>query len=156
MSGGHYSAFAAYQEHACAALSDGTIKCWGGNSNGELGNGTTTASQAAVTVTGLSGATAVAAGAYHTCAVIAGGAVRCWGGNSSGQLGIGIIGPPDAGTPGNVVGLNGAIAVSAGEDFSCAILSSGEVECWGTNIYGELGNGTTSSTPSATPVEVAW
>jgi alpha-tubulin suppressor-like RCC1 family protein len=143
-------------ENACAQLADGTVKCWGVNTWGELGDGTTTTSQTAVVVKGVSGASAIAAGGTHSCAVVAGGAVQCWGDNSQGELGVGILGKPDAGAPMNVSGLTGAIAVSAGQYFSCAILSSGEVDCWGQNSFGQLGNGTTSTTPSATPAPVAW
>jgi alpha-tubulin suppressor-like RCC1 family protein len=143
-------------ENACAQLADGTAKCWGSNQWGELGDGTTNASPTAVLVKGLSGASAIATGGTHSCALIAGGAVRCWGDNSQGELGIGIIGKPDAGAPTNVSGLTGAIAVSAGQYFSCAILSSGEVDCWGVNNSGQLGTGAASSTPSPAPVPIAW
>ena len=72
----------------CALLSDGTVQCWGSNTYGELGNGTTTTSTTAVTVSGLEGpATAITAGAYHTCALMADGSVRCWGQNQYYQLG---------------------------------------------------------------------
>ena len=145
-----------YYDHVCALVSGGTVKCWGENGSGQLGNGTTTRSSTALAVVGLNSASAIAAGAQNSCAIISGGAVQCWGDNSYGQLGIGIIGKPDAGSPTTVSGLTGATAISAGGNFSCAILSSGEVECWGTNNSGQLGNGTMSSTPSPTPVQVAW
>ena len=77
---------AAGGSHTCA-LTDGTVQCWGKNSDGQLGNGTTTKSTTPVTVSGVSTATAVAGGGYHTCAWLADGTVQCWGGNGYGQLG---------------------------------------------------------------------
>lgn len=62
-----------------ALLPAGTVKCWGYNDRGQLGNGTLTSSTVPVVVSGISGATALAAGAHHPCAVVAGGTVDCWG-----------------------------------------------------------------------------
>ena len=64
--------------HSCLVISGGTVRCWGSNSNGQLGNGSTTESRLPVAVTGLKGAVVVAAGGIHSCAVIAGGKVKCW------------------------------------------------------------------------------
>lgn len=76
--------------HTCAVTDTNAVKCWGGNANGQLGNGTTSNSLAAVDVLGLTdGAAAIFAGAYHTCSVSTGGSAKCWGANSSGQLGDG-------------------------------------------------------------------
>ena len=147
--------------YACALLSGGTVECWGGNSHGELGSGTTTASSTPVAVSGLSGATAVATGYDGNCAVLSGGTVECWGDNTYGQLGNGTStgpqmcnGNPCSMMPVAVSGLSGATAVATGNTYNCALLSGGTVECWGNNGDGQLGNGTTTN--SSTPVAVVW
>jgi alpha-tubulin suppressor-like RCC1 family protein len=69
---------------------DGTVKCWGYNGYGQLGDGTTTQRTTPV-VAGVSSVTSTSTGAQHTCAAIADGTVQCWGGNYSGQLGDGTL-----------------------------------------------------------------
>jgi len=73
--------------HTCAVLRDGTVRCWGGNSYGQLGNGTTTDSLKPVVVKKIGSAVAVTAGEEHTCALLREGTVVCWGHNRFGMLG---------------------------------------------------------------------
>ncbi len=94
----------------------------------------------------MTGVTAVAAGAAHTCAVLAGGAVTCWGAGAAGQLGQGSVGAAaDLLAPGAAIALPAAAtAVTAGADFSCALLADGRVSCWGDGARGQLGLGDTA------------
>ena len=142
--------------HTCAITNSGVL-CWGENSQGQLGDGTTTNRTAPVFVSGLANSTlAVSAGYYHTCALTASGGVKCWGDNANGQIGDGTT--TDRLTPVNVSGLtSGVSAIAIGgflaEGFSCALLASGGMQCWGYNGQGQLGDGTLNS--SATPVDVS-
>ncbi|MDO8704147.1 MAG: Ig-like domain-containing protein [Sulfuricaulis sp.] len=137
--------------HTCVLNSDSTIKCWGSNSDGQLGDGTTTDAPAPVVVSGINTAVAVSAGYNHTCAVLADGTVRCWG--IVGRLDNGTI--ISSSTPVAVSGINTAVAVNAGRSHSCAVLIDGTLRCWGFNDYGQLGNGTTTPIYSSSPVAVS-
>lgn len=141
---------------ACAVLSGGALKCWGRNMNGELGDGTTTESLTPVEVTGLtSGVASVSVGGGHVCALMKDGGVQCWGQGQLGQVGDNNSSPDDRLVPTQVTGLtSGVEAISAGGEFTCALLSIGAVKCWGRGDDGQVGNASNDIVNLA-PVQVS-
>src|SRR5438876_2882229 len=147
--------------HTCARLDDGTVRCWGLNDSGQLGDGTTTNALTPVAVAGVAGAAAVSGGGFHTCARFSDGTLECWGRNGSGQLGDPATTTFSSPTPVRVTGITGAASMTAGGFHTCALLGDGSVRCWGQNDYGQLGNGTGDPVPdnpttfNPTPVTVS-
>lgn len=142
-------------KHTCAILDDGSVSCWGENSNGQLGDGTRSVHIEPDKVSMPLGRKAleISAGSYHTCALLDDGSVRCWGANDFGQLGDGTT--IERVSPVSVdLGGTAASGVSAGESHTCAILDDDSVKCWGDNSNGQLGDGTT--TTRNTPVSVSF
>jgi alpha-tubulin suppressor-like RCC1 family protein len=147
---------------ACAVVApgaNGTVRCWGKNSSGQLGDGTTTTRTKAVKVLAsagvpLKGVTSVAAGGATACATLTSGSVRCWGSNNHGQLGRGNTANSSFAV--QVAGINGSAAksskVEVGSNHACAVLTTGGVRCWGLNSSGQLGDGTLTQRTS--PVAV--
>lgn len=129
------------ERHACARLADDTVRCWGDNASGQLGDGTTTQRPAPTEVKGLSasGGGGLALGASHSCAILADATVTCWGDNARGQLGDGT--GASRPTPAPVPGLQGVRAITARGDHTCAHLEGGGVRCWGANDAGQIDSG---------------
>lgn len=156
--------------HACARATDGTAICWGIGGSGQLGDGTTTSSVAhpvAVRTAGTPMAgrsiTQIVAGYTQTCA-IAGGSVFCWGEGSSGQLGNGTeadsLVPVAVTTAGTPLAGRTVKQVSVGTSNACAVTTDGAIACWGSNTFGQIGDGTqtrrsvpTSPTIAGTPLQ---
>jgi len=142
---------AASDAQTCALMNDDTVRCWGYNHYGQLGNGTTIDSGSPVTVAGISNVLAVGSGANHSCAVLDDGSVKCWGFNNSGQLGNDST--ADSLSPVAVADITDAVDVRGGYAHSCALLASGSIRCWGSNFFGQLGDGSeTDSSVPALPV----
>jgi alpha-tubulin suppressor-like RCC1 family protein len=136
-------------DFTCARSGNQTVTCFGKNDYGQIGNGTnsTDGVTAPTAVAGLSDPAFMSAGQNHICVVRVSGKVSCWGDASAGQLGAGLDAsdggavPPQT-RPNTVISLMTAARVGAGDTHSCAATSTGEVYCWGTNTYGQLGDGT--------------
>lgn len=139
--------------HNCLITPNRGVQCWGRNSDGQLGDGSTEARARPINVPGLSsGVVGLALGAEHSCALLQSGGVKCWGSNQYGQLGDGTT--ADKGAPTDVNGLPGGVAaLTAGDNHTCALLQGDGVKCWGLNSSGQLGDSTTTN--SAFPVDVA-
>jgi alpha-tubulin suppressor-like RCC1 family protein len=154
--GGAFVQLSAGSNHVCARTSGQELYCWGSNSNGQLGDGTTTNRSTPVAVAGGHFFNMVSAGSEHTCGVVAdltGQPAYCWGWNPYGQLGDGTT--TSRTVPTAVTGGHQFALVSAGGNgFTCGLLTSYVAAyCWGINNVGQLGNGTTNA--SLAPVMVA-
>lgn len=137
--------------HTCAATEDSLLKCWGDNSNGQLGNTTSVASSTPVDIaiagskkqplSNIDNVKQVAAGPHHSCAVLHDKTVKCWGRNDNAQIGSGAVTTGTSPQPPVSVGnINNAVYVSAGQKHSCALLEDKTVKCWGRDENGATGN----------------
>ena len=160
------AAVAAGSSHTCAMTAAGGVLCWGGNGNGQLGQGTSDlnahltpgavcADEACAS--SLSGVVGIAAGGLagsggHACVLLTSGGVQCWGANFVGQLGDELHCTNPCETPSDVVGLSNGAALALGYLHTCAVTMAGGLRCWGSNELGQIGDGTTIDRHA--PVEV--
>jgi alpha-tubulin suppressor-like RCC1 family protein len=160
LAGKALSRIAAGYDHTCATDRAGAAYCWGDNSHGELGNGSTVSSSVPVAVQAsgmLVGqrVTQISAAFHYTCATDRAGAGFCWGAGGDGVLGNGTTSDssvPVAVQTTSVLAGETLTGISAGSSHVCAVDSVGHGYCWGSNANGELGDGTTTS--SSVPVRV--
>ena len=141
--------------HTCALLSTGAVRCWGGNTFGQLGYGNTDSigddetpvAAGDVPVGGT--VTHIAAGVEHTCARLSTGAVRCWGRGLFGRLGyadeMNIGDDETPASAGDVVVGRFVVEIATGANHTCAVTDSAQVRCWGGGSQGKLGYGNTDS-----------
>jgi hypothetical protein len=145
--GGSFAGITAGWNHTCALTAGGAVSCWGLNAQGQLGDGSRLDRLVPASVSGWF--TSIAAGSAHTCGISA-SEVMCWGANRFGQLGDGTT--EDRTAPVSVEGLQGTpVRIAAGAVHTCALVSDGSTYCWGQNLHGQLGDGSTQnrSTPTA-------
>ena len=152
-----FASISAGEGHTCGVTTSGAAYCWGGasadapwdNTEGQLGDGTTTRRHFPTPVAGGLSFTAVSAGIFHTCGITTSGAAYCWGFNKSGELGDGTTTNRLVPTP--VAGGLTFSSISAAWS-TCGVTTSGEAYCWGGNYNGVLGDGTTTDRLVPTPV----
>jgi hypothetical protein len=137
------AAIAAGDTHTCALTTAGGVRCWGHNNDGELGIGSYDMVLAPPTTDALTGVKQVVAGNLFTCALTTAGGVRCWGYNSHGEIGDDTIIAVDRLRPATTDILTGVASLTAGFAHVCARMSSGGMRCWGSNDFGQLGDGMT-------------
>jgi alpha-tubulin suppressor-like RCC1 family protein len=144
------------RSHGCALITDGTMRCWGLNASGQLGDNSTTTRLTAVVVVpvtgggGLQNIAEIAAGHDHTCARLASGSQLCWGLNDQGQLGNNTI--ANQSRPVTVSSLTQIKTIAAGGKHSCAAPDAEATQCWGDNSQGQLGDDSTTDRRVPTPV----
>ena len=152
---------AAGSHHSCARYDDGTAKCWGNNSLGQLGSAAaTTWTPQAVNLNGIAW---ISAGGEHTCAIRTDTTLWCWGRNTSGELGrvenVGTINPNQAPAPvmKGPNALDGVVHVATGDTSTCAVVDTGRIYCFGGNFFGQLGTNVNLGTgnPNSSPILVA-
>lgn len=138
----------------CVVHISGKVLCWGDNSTGQLGTGTTTPALVMTpqAVPGISDATSITETMGGFCILHATGQVSCWGSNTAGQLGVGDLSPRLAPTP--VLDLVDAVAISGSKDVQnvCAIRRDRTAVCWGSNSYGQIGDDTLITRARPSPV----
>jgi alpha-tubulin suppressor-like RCC1 family protein len=140
--------------HACAVVTGHKVMCWGWNADGQGGTATgVTALLVPRRVPHVRGATAVGAGFTHTCAVVTGGAMMCWGANDRGQIGARGTALSSNTPPTAVTRLTRSVASGGGDSQTCALLSTGGVDCWGRNDLGQVAN-PHAANPQVTPIAV--
>ncbi len=135
------SEIAAGDGFGCARMKDGSLRAWGANESGQLGDGTTTARALSVRVGGVDGGAGfshVAAGGRHACA-LQGSSVLCWGANRSGELGDGTTLSKPTPVAASLLGGGAMTALALGDRHTCALAAAGDVVCWGASDAGQLG-----------------
>jgi alpha-tubulin suppressor-like RCC1 family protein len=156
---GKATAITAGTNHTCALMTSGGVRCWGAggfgqlgyNSRANIGDGLGVLMQSLGDVPLGGKAAAISAGGNHTCALLTNGAVRCWGQGFGGELGhnstgnIGDGSGPSIEAAGDVPLGAKAVAVSAGTEHTCALLTTGKMRCWGAGGAGRLGYGSTTN-----------
>jgi alpha-tubulin suppressor-like RCC1 family protein len=152
VSGGHtFTGITVGFEYACGLTSAGAARCWGRNTlasnaaqGGQLGDGTRTRRLTPTLVSGGLTFSQLSAGFAHTCGLLSTGQARCWGVNFSGQIGDSLA-TADRLVPATVVGGRTYTSIAGGGGFTCALTSSSERWCWGSNTVGQFDIGFNST-----------
>jgi alpha-tubulin suppressor-like RCC1 family protein len=136
---------AAGSDHSCALVESGAVWCWGSNTFGQLGDGSTDSSLMPVQVANLTAVQQISVGTYHSCALRRNGRVFCWGSNGNGQLGVDSSQIGDSLVPILLTGITDATQIDVATYHGCLVRATGRVFCWGDNSWGQLGDDTYDS-----------
>ncbi|MBO9667036.1 MAG: hypothetical protein J7501_09505 [Bdellovibrio sp.] len=142
------------RKHSCAVMSDNSLRCWGLNAYGQIGDGTSMFRSEGVTIASGTSFKAVSVGNEHSCAIATNGDLYCWGRNANGQVGNNGAGV-DKNTPQLIDSGVAYQMVSSGENHSCGLTTTNKIRCWGQGMYGALGNGGTSNLNVPTEIDAA-
>jgi len=152
LGGAVYTRIAIGGKHTCALKEGGLAYCWGHGREGELGDGTATSSRVPVPVAGGLTFTDLALGDHYSCGIATAGGAYCWGNNWDGKVGTGVL--PDFDSPDRDIFIAEPSLVVGGQTFSsidaswfhtCALTVEGAAYCWGSNEFGQMGDGTFGS-----------
>lgn len=138
-----YSTVAVGEVHNCALDAAGAAWCWGGNFDGQVGDGTNTHRDAPTATLGGRTYTQITSGVAHTCALDAAGVAYCWG--AAAQLGRAAATAGERATPAPVTGAQRFVRIAAGGQHTCGLEAGGQLWCWGSNVYSQFGDGGTAS-----------
>lgn len=137
-----FASLDAFGRTVCGVTAEGAGYCWGPNTDGQLGTGATDAGSATpVAIKGNLRFAMIAAGDPTTCGITVDGAAYCWGQNGDGEVGNGDASTTDVVEPAPVAGGLAFATVSVSRGFACGVAKDGAAYCWGSNTYGQLGNG---------------
>ncbi|WP_413294810.1 hypothetical protein ACLSU7_06825 [Bdellovibrio sp. HCB185ZH] len=142
------------RKHNCAIMSDNSLRCWGHNTYGQIGDASTTFRSEAVIISSGTSFKDVAVGNEHTCAIASNGDLYCWGRNANGQVGNNGAGV-DKNSPQLIDSGVAYKAVSSGENHSCGLTTGNKIRCWGQGMYGALGQGGTGNLNVPTEIDAA-
>ena len=132
-------------EHTCGIIANGSAMCWGANGQGQVGCGDSNLNTSNPTyVNATNTFVSISAGEWHTCGIISNGSAMCWGGNDFRQIEDGTTTTPIR-SPVFVNTTNKFISIDAGNIYTCGIISNGSAMCWGSNLEGEIGDGTSGA-----------
>ncbi|MEK2690355.1 RCC1 domain-containing protein [Bdellovibrio sp. GT3] len=142
------------RKHSCAIMSDSSLRCWGFNSYGQIGDASTTFRSEAIIISPGTSFKDVGVGNEHTCAVATNGDLYCWGRNANGQVGNNGAGV-DKNTPELIDSGVSYAFVSSGENHSCGLTTGSKIRCWGQGMHGALGQGGTGNLNIPTEIDAA-
>ena len=153
-----FASVAAGGLHHCGITTAGVAQCWGQNVYGQLGDGSKDDSWLApVTVSlpaGVTGFTTVEAGGHFSCALTSAGAAYCWGSNTQSQLGNIVSPGSDVPVPVSLPAGVSLVSLTLGSAHACGLTATGAAYCWGENVFGQLGNNSTTPSPTAVAVSL--